>query len=73
MGQLEGDVEGVGNMRAYLYANGHEPVVPERLAAQERECVTKGAKLLRRQEGLAYRTVFVKRKDTSYILTGKYR
>lgn len=31
-------MEGVGNMRAYVYANGHEPVVPERLAAHEREC-----------------------------------
>jgi len=39
MEQLEGDVEGVGNMKAYLYANGHEPVVPERDWQHKRERV----------------------------------
>lgn len=56
--QLGGDMRSLGNIRAYLYAKGHKPVDPERLVALE---------------GLTYRSVFGKRKGTSYILTGKCR
>lgn len=56
-----------------MFANGHKPVDPERLVALEREAVIKSAELLRRQEGLTYRSVFGKRKGTSYIVTGKCR
>lgn len=61
--QLEGDVGSMGNIRASSCANGHKPVVPERLVAHEREGITKGAELLRRQEGLTFRTAFGKKKD----------
>lgn len=33
--QLEGDVGSMGNIRAYLHANRHDPVVLERLIAYE--------------------------------------
>lgn len=69
--QLEGDVGSMENVRAFLYANGHEPVVPDGLVAHESDN-PQSAKPLRRV-GLAYRAVFDKRKDTSYILTGKWR
>lgn len=69
--QLEGDAGSMGNSRAFLYANGHKPVVPDRLVAHERESITKGAKLWRGEARLAYRAVFGKRKDKSYISTGK--
>ena len=47
--QLEGDVGSMANIRVYLYANEHKPVVPERLVAHERDGITQGAELLRRQ------------------------
>lgn len=63
----------VGNIRAYLYANGCELVALKGFGRTCKRGCNQRYKALEKTKGLAYRTVSGKRKDTSYILIEKYR